>query len=129
MLADLYVAPKPEDVSLLCTNLRTTDGKRPRSVVREDAVFIIPLSTMRFVEVPSQSFAAANRNVPAGGGAAAGNGHGSAEDSAEGALVSVPGNELYSVLPDPEQVLELDAGAHDDGPEADEELLRRIRAL
>lgn len=53
MLADLLARPQTTDVSLLCTNLRTLDGKRPRSVEHADGIYVIPLATIRFVELPS----------------------------------------------------------------------------
>jgi hypothetical protein len=121
MLVDLLVSPKPSDVSLLCTNLRTIDGKKPRSIDKPDALFVIPLATLRFVEVPSVELAAA---------IAALSGDGQAAVSDEQGLVTTSGREQHSVLPDPGEVIELEPGdLLDDGPEPDEDLLRRIREV
>jgi hypothetical protein len=56
LLADLYEMPKALDQGLLCTNLRTMDGKRPVFVDRSDSIFFFPYLHIRFVEVsPSAS--------------------------------------------------------------------------
>jgi hypothetical protein len=121
MLVDLLVSPKPSDVSLLCTNLRTIDGKKPRSIDKPDALFVIPLATLRFVEVPSVELAAAIAALSSDGQTAA---------SDEQGLVTTSGREQHSVLPDPGAVIELEPGdLLDDGPEPDEDLLRRIREV
>jgi hypothetical protein len=51
VLADLYEMPKALDQGLLCTNLRTMDGKRPVFVAKSDAIFFFPYLHVRFVEV------------------------------------------------------------------------------
>jgi hypothetical protein len=51
VLADLYDMPKALDQGLLCTNLRTMDGKRPVFVAKSDAIFFFPYLHVRFVEV------------------------------------------------------------------------------
>jgi hypothetical protein len=55
LLADLYEMPKALDQGLLCTNLRTLDGKRPVFIDRSDSVFFFPYLHIRFVEFPSVS--------------------------------------------------------------------------
>jgi hypothetical protein len=54
MRADLYELPKPSDVGLLCTNLRTLSGKQPVFVDSSDAVFFFPYVHIRFVEIPPE---------------------------------------------------------------------------
>ena len=139
MLADLFVSPRPTDVTLLCTNLRTIDGKRPTSIDSQDSLFMIPLATIRFIEVPANQLAAATAGLadthalPANGNgrlAQSGNGQGPGTVPEEAALVPIPGSELYSVLRDADEPIEMDAGdlpASD--PEPDEDLLRRIRDI
>jgi hypothetical protein len=48
---DLLEPPKPGDVSLICTNVRTVDGRRPVFVDSSDSRFVIPYATIRFVEI------------------------------------------------------------------------------
>ncbi len=55
VLADLNVLPGPLDISLLCTNLRTTDGKQPTFIHHSASWFVIPLAVVRFVEMPASA--------------------------------------------------------------------------
>lgn len=139
MVADLFVSPRPTDVTLLCTNLRTIDGKRPTSIDSPDSLFMIPLATIRFIEVPANQLAAATAGLadthalPAnghGGPAPSGNGQAAANVPEEVALVPIPGRELYSVLRDEDEPIEMDAGSRPQmDQEPDEDLLRRIRDI
>ena len=52
LLADLFEMPKPSDGQLVCTNLRSMNGKRPVFADSIDSVFIFPVSQIRFVEIP-----------------------------------------------------------------------------
>jgi hypothetical protein len=52
LLVDVYETPKNEDQGLLCTNLRTMDGKRPVFIDRIDSVFFFPYLHIRFLEIP-----------------------------------------------------------------------------
>jgi hypothetical protein len=51
ILADLFDTPANTDVGLLCTNVRTVDGKRPVFVDAKDSVFYVPYLHIRFVEI------------------------------------------------------------------------------
>jgi hypothetical protein len=51
LLADLYDMPASGDVSLLCTNVRMLDGKKPVFVDRSNSVFVFPYLTIRFLEI------------------------------------------------------------------------------
>jgi hypothetical protein len=53
LIADLYDMPKALDQGLLCTNLRTLDGKRPIFVDNVDSIFFFPYLHIRFVEILS----------------------------------------------------------------------------
>jgi len=55
LVADIYRLPEPTDVGLLCTNLRTLDGRRPVSVDDSRSVFFFPYRVLRFVEVRPSS--------------------------------------------------------------------------
>lgn len=51
VVADLFAAPEPGDVTLLCTNLRTLDGRRPIFVDSSDSTFVFPYLHIRFLEI------------------------------------------------------------------------------
>jgi hypothetical protein len=53
VVADLLDDPKADDQVLVCTNVRTLDGKPPVWLDRSDSRFVFPYSGIRFVEVPS----------------------------------------------------------------------------
>ena len=51
LLADLYDMPTAADVSLVCTNLRMLDGKKPIFIDHTKSVFVFPYVTLRFIEI------------------------------------------------------------------------------
>jgi len=51
LVADLPTLPTVDDSCLVCTNLRTLDGKRPVFVDAITSTFIIPLQHVRFLEI------------------------------------------------------------------------------
>jgi hypothetical protein len=59
VLADLLNEPAPSDVAVICSNLRTTNGKKPVFVDMADSTFVIPLAHVRFIEIHKTSMAAA----------------------------------------------------------------------
>jgi hypothetical protein len=136
MLADLVARPQPTDVGLLCTNLRTIDGKRPRSVEHPDALFVIPMATLRLLEIPGIQVEAAGERDRS---AANSNGSASNDDGAPAgrhelamALIELP------APIEPPGPVEPAASARDPSAgeadldtelESSEELLRRIRDL
>jgi hypothetical protein len=58
ILCDLEAMPAGGDRSLRCTNVRTIDGKRPTFVHDRNSTFILPISTIRVIEVPTAADAA-----------------------------------------------------------------------
>ena len=50
LLADLFDVPKAGDQGLICTNVRTMDGRRPIFIDHSDSVFFFPYLHIRFVE-------------------------------------------------------------------------------
>jgi hypothetical protein len=52
LLADLFHLPSAADVGLLCTNVRSLDGKRPVFIDNTDATFFFPYHIIRFLEIP-----------------------------------------------------------------------------
>ena len=59
ILADLLNEPAPSDVAVICSNLRTTNGKKPVFVDLADSTFVIPLAHVRFIEIHKTSMEAA----------------------------------------------------------------------
>jgi hypothetical protein len=57
ILADVDALPSGGDRSLRCTNIRTVDGKKPSFVHDQAGTFILPLSTIRLIEAPSDGLA------------------------------------------------------------------------
>jgi hypothetical protein len=71
VLADLFQMPQSLDQGLLCTNLRTMDGKRPVFIDRMDGVFYFPYLHVRFLEIPPASSGLPALEAPAAGAQAA----------------------------------------------------------
>jgi hypothetical protein len=116
LMADLFDLPAASDAGLLCTNLRSMDGKRPVFIDKIENTFFFPYRAIRFLEIP---VGALDRHQGEGGGRAA-------------PAPRTPGPrdaELETTLP---AVIEVGAGAAADldadvDDELDEEFLRRIR--
>ena len=62
MVADIRELPAAGDANLLCTNMRTVDGKRPTFVDHSESWFLIPMITIRFIEVPREAMAGAGQD-------------------------------------------------------------------
>ncbi|HET9614137.1 MAG TPA: hypothetical protein VFP22_04920 [Candidatus Limnocylindrales bacterium] len=100
LLADLFDLPTAADVSLVCTNVRMLDGKKPIFVDHSASLFVFPYGTIRFIEMP---------------GAAA------------PADPQTAGDAVIEASPQPETTPEAEP---DDGElELDEDFLRRIREV
>jgi hypothetical protein len=50
---ELLDDPKATDAAVVCTNVRTIDGKRPVFIDFSDSTFIFPMAAVRFVEIPT----------------------------------------------------------------------------
>jgi len=50
---ELLEEPKPSDIAIVCTNVRTIDGKRPVFIDFSSSTFVFPMSMIRFVEIPT----------------------------------------------------------------------------
>lgn len=85
-MADLYAIPAATDVTLLCTNLRDKNGKRPIFADDSSSVFVFPMIHMRFIEVPPGTVEETDDGVPR-----------------LGAGVVIP-----AAAPEPEEELEID---------------------
>jgi hypothetical protein len=53
--ADIESLPTAADAGLLCTNLRTLEGRKPLTTEYLDSVFLIPYNIIRFIEIPRTS--------------------------------------------------------------------------
>jgi hypothetical protein len=102
LLADLFDTPTSSDVSLVCTNVRMLDGKKPIFIDRSASIFVFPYLHVRFIEFDG---AAATELPELAAGGTTG-----ADGSLNGAEPEVPD--------EPEVELELD-----------EDFLRRIREV
>jgi hypothetical protein len=82
LLADLFDLPTATDSQLLCTNLRSVNGKRPVFADDSASVFVFPVGQVRFIEIPpgAEGGSETHRRKPAAAGAAASNGGGPAAD-------------------------------------------------
>jgi hypothetical protein len=56
-MADLLDEPGPNDVSLVCRNVRMMNGKKPVFVDLADSTFVMPISHVRFIEIPAKAYA------------------------------------------------------------------------
>jgi hypothetical protein len=66
LLADLYETPKAVDQGLLCTNIRTMDGRKPIFVDRSDSIFFFPYLHIRFLEIAATASDLPAIEAPAG---------------------------------------------------------------
>ncbi|HVM30534.1 MAG TPA: hypothetical protein VM305_07175 [Candidatus Limnocylindrales bacterium] len=64
MVADLRALPAPSDMTVLATNLRTRDGKRPSFADSSESWFILPLREVMAIELPRDAIAAAEEPAP-----------------------------------------------------------------
>jgi hypothetical protein len=55
ILVDLERLPDGPDRSIICTNVRTIDGKRPAFVHDPKSTFVFPLSVIRLIEARRES--------------------------------------------------------------------------
>lgn len=58
LMCDLFALPSASDAGLLCTNVRSMDGKRPVFIDAMASTFFFPYHVVRFLEIPEQSMAA-----------------------------------------------------------------------
>ena len=48
---ELAAMPTPGDTTIVCTNVRTNDGKKPVFIDFATSTFVFPMAGIRFVEV------------------------------------------------------------------------------
>ena len=71
LVADLFTAPEAGDTGLICTNLRTLDGKKPIFADDSRSTFFFPYTQIRFLEILPARDAPPLLDVPGAGAAAA----------------------------------------------------------
>jgi hypothetical protein len=71
LLADLFEVPSPSDQGLVCTNLRSLDGKRPLFADDVRSTFFFPYQHIRFVEIKPTDGGPPLLEAPTGTGAGA----------------------------------------------------------
>ncbi len=132
LLCDLYEMPSADDAGLVCTNVRSLDGKRPVFIDQIGSTFFFPYHVVRFLEIPAGAMAAyraSGARFPAVGASA--DGGTSYELDGLGDMSAVddraPGDE--SLLP---IAVGPPAGTDDDPDldiEIDEDFLKRVRDI
>ena len=119
LLADLFDLPVSTDAGLLCTNVRTLDGKRPVFIDTIEATFFFPYHVVRFIEIP---VGALDGRAP---GPVADPGDAGPDDAAQAPIELLPEDQRLPVS--------VGAGSDDDDDdgelEIDEEFLQRIRDI
>jgi len=120
LLVDLFDLPASTDAGMLCTNVRTLDGKRPVFIDTIGATFFFPYHVIRFVEIPV--------------GALDGRTPSPVEDAGDTALDGAPQAPVEPLpedqrLPVPVAAGSVDADDDDAELEIDEEFLQRIRDI
>jgi hypothetical protein len=128
LLADLRGLPGANDTSVLASNLRTRDGKRPTFAEEPGSWFLIPLREVFVIELP----AGAEVNellAPSTPGAAT---------AATGAMTATSGTEMAAPTSDTAApaaarsemaLVRVEAAAETTPLEPDEDLLARIRQV
>jgi hypothetical protein len=117
--ADIESLPTAADAGLLCTNLRTMEGRKPLSTEFLDSVFLVPYNMIRFLEIPRDSIQQA---TPSGDRSHHAPAQLPAEAAAapEGSVIVTPPPRATEPEPEPEDIAL-------ERLEPDADLLRRIR--
>jgi hypothetical protein len=53
LVVEILEMPTAVDIALVCRNVRTLDGKKPKFIDRKDSTFIFPYDSIRFLEIYS----------------------------------------------------------------------------
>jgi hypothetical protein len=51
LAVDLLEEPTPRDIAIVCTNVRSIDGKKPVMIDYTTSTFVFPMVAIRFVEI------------------------------------------------------------------------------
>lgn len=124
LLADLYDVPSAADAGLLCTNLRSMDGKRPVFIDRIENSFFFPYLVIRFLELPTGALERHRAESPEGTGAGLSPSSAPAWSGSQDEVGDAEPSRLPAVIEAGSGEGELDLGE-----EIDEDFLRRIRDI
>ena len=69
---ELVDEPKAGDTAVICTNVRTMDGKRPVFIDFSESIFAFPMASVRFIEIPTGAEEAERARAAAAAAAAEG---------------------------------------------------------
>ncbi len=130
LLADLFGLPSAGDAGMLCTNLRTLDGKRPVFIDHSDSTFFFPYLHIRFLEWTASADDGTGPSAPS---TASGAGALPPAARAPDARLEDGSMPVYPTPP-PGSLLPVVMGADGDGTGSDEiaideDFLRRIREV
>jgi hypothetical protein len=138
LLADLYALPSASDAGLVCTNVRSMDGKKPIFVDQTASTFFFPYHVVRFLEIPDGEMAKQRAMRTAGMREGVDTDpYDDADDARTGEGEAHRNGNGHGAHVDPESLLPVAVGAPmgldaDDGDgelEIDEDFLQRIRDI
>jgi hypothetical protein len=132
LMCDLFELPSADDAGLLCTNVRSMDGKRPVFIDHIGSTFFFPYHVVRFLEIPEPEMAA--YRASGGRAPAVGLGDGGGASPWDDRTDEADGSGEYA---DPGSMLPIAVGAPADpgadDPDADleidEDFLQRVRDI
>ena len=107
LLVDMFDLPTAADAGLLCTNVRSLDGKRPIFIDSITGVFFFPYHVIRFLEIPE---GAVDLGRTSGGQAAPGYARGAGEEPDSRLAIAVGGPAGEDLDEDPDGEIEIDEG-------------------
>jgi hypothetical protein len=126
LVADLYGMPSSADVGLVCTNVRTLDGKRPIFIDHVDSTFFFPYLHLRFLEIPAGEVQRHMAHAGTGQGVDIDPGRALAADDAADRYAVMVADDPEPIEPDEPDEPASDA---DDDLDIDENFLQRIRDI
>jgi hypothetical protein len=125
LLCDLFDLPTSADAGLLCTNVRSTDGRRPVFIDASASTFFFPYHVIRFIEIPEGALAGYRSggrhddSINVAGAGPAGSVDGDDERASGDSLLPIAVGASG----------EADGEGLDDDLEIDEDFLQRIRDI
>ena len=63
LAVELLEEPKPSDLTVICTSVRTIDGKKPVFIDFTSSTFVFPMAMIRFIEIINPEADAAERSA------------------------------------------------------------------
>jgi hypothetical protein len=119
LMADLFDLPAASDAGLLCTNVRSMDGKPPLFIQHVSSTFFFPYRVVRFLEIPAGAIERHRAETPTGEPAAF---------DVDREAPAEPASLLTVLAPEPDEA-GADASESEDELVIDEDFLQRIRDI